>query len=276
MPTHIFVNNEGIRNDTVSIYYSDNTFIVISDRSDLSIVQSLDESKKPGIYVLMSGDKRYVGQASGSIFDRLHKHDINKRWWNKVLFFGREDGRLSKAQLDYLEAKLIGLFKDKEFDVDNMTGGNTSYIDKLSQINATSLLSQVEVTLKVAGNIDLYGPNTVRTKYEDVKDNDFIMFDGHKIVVETARKLWIDVLKYTFNKYGMDAVSTYKSDNGIPTSSKYIGLKDNISVHGTLLSRHLDECDCVIYVNYSKQSILRKIQELGNHLGADVDLSEIV
>lgn len=276
MPTHIFVINKGTRNDTISIYYSDNTFIVISDRSDLNIVQSLDESKKPGIYVLMSGDKRYVGQASGSIFDRLHKHDINKRWWDKVLFFGREDGRLSKAQLDYLEAKLIGLFKDKEFDVDNMTGGNTSYIDKLSQINATSLLSQVEVTLKVAGNIDLYGPNTVRTKYEDVINDEAVVFDGHVFVVETARKLWIDVLCYIFNKYGIDALSAYKSDNGIPTSRKYIGLKDNISAHGTLLSRHLDEYDCYIYVNYSKQIILKKIQELGNYLGADVDLSKIV
>lgn len=276
MPTHIFVNNEGLKSDTVTIFYSDNTFIVLSDRDDLNIVQSLDESKKPGIYVLMSGDKRYVGQASGSIFDRLRKHDLNKKWWNKVLFFGREDGRLSKAQLDYLEAKLIGLFKDKEFEVDNMTGGNTSYIDKLSQINATSLLSQVEVTLKVAGNIDLYGPNTIRTKYEDIISDQTIVFDGNMFVVETARKLWIDVLAYVINKYGIESLVVHRAPNGIPTSANYIGIEDNISPHGNLLSKRLDEFDCVVYVNYSKQSILRKIQELGNLLKVNVDLSKIV
>ena len=276
MPTHIFVNNEGLKNDTVTIFYSDNTFIVLSDRNDLNIVQGLDESKKPGIYVLMSEDKRYVGQASGSIFDRLHKHDINKKWWNKVLFFGREDGRLSKAQLDYLEAKLIGLFKDREFDVDNMTGGNTSYIDKLSQINATSLLSQVEVTLKVAGNIDLYGPNTIRTKYEDIINDQTIVFDGHVFVVETARKLWIDILTYVLNRYGIESLAVHRVANGVPTSADYIGTEDNLSPHGNLLSRRLDEFDCVVYVNYSKQSILRKIQELGNLLKVDVSLSKIV
>jgi len=68
----------------------------------------------------------------------------------------------------------------------------------------------------------------------------------------------------------------HRVTNGVPTSANYIGTEDNISPHGNLLSKRLDEFDCVVYVNYSKQSILRKIQELGNLLKVNVDLSKIV
>ncbi len=43
--------------------------------------------KKPGIYILLGADKRYIGQASNAIFNRLQQHYINKPWWNKLIFF---------------------------------------------------------------------------------------------------------------------------------------------------------------------------------------------
>ncbi|CAJ2230903.1 GIY-YIG nuclease family protein [Fructilactobacillus sanfranciscensis] len=139
MPNHIFINRES-GNDNISIFYDEPSFVVIANKDDLASIQLIDESKKLGIYILLGGDKRYIGQASNAIFNRLQQHYINKPWWNKLIFFGREDGHLSKAQLDLLERKIIEKMKRAEIELDNNTQGNQSYIDKLSQFSALSLL----------------------------------------------------------------------------------------------------------------------------------------
>ncbi|VEI46038.1 Uncharacterised protein [Actinobacillus equuli] len=45
-------------------------------------------------------------------------------------FFGREDGHLDKSQTDYLEKKLIEAFQKTDLTLDNVTSGNTSFIEK--------------------------------------------------------------------------------------------------------------------------------------------------
>jgi GIY-YIG catalytic domain. len=79
MPNHIFINRES-SNDNVSIFYDEPTFVVIANKDDLATIQLIDESKKPGIYILLGDNKRYIGQASNSIFTRLQQHNINKSW----------------------------------------------------------------------------------------------------------------------------------------------------------------------------------------------------
>ncbi len=152
MPNHIFINRES-GNDNISIFYDEPSFVVIANKDDLASIQLIDESKKPGIYILLGDDKRYIGQASNTIFNILQQHYINKPWWNKLIFFGREDGHLSKAQLDLLERKIIEKMKRAEIELDNNTQGNQSYIDKLSQFSALSLLSKVERVLIDIANI---------------------------------------------------------------------------------------------------------------------------
>jgi len=83
-------------------------------------------------------------------------------------------------------------------------------------------------------------------------------------------------LTYVINKYGIESLVVHRAPNGVPTSANYIGTEDNLSPHGNLLSKRLDEFNCVVYVNYYNQSILRKIQELGNLLKVDVNLSKMV
>ena len=110
------------RNNT--IFYDEPTFVVIANKDDLPAIQLIEESQKPGIYILLGDNKRYVGQASNSIFSRLQQHNTNKPWWNKLIFFGREDGHLSKAQLDLLERLIIEKMNTANIDLDNSTQGN--------------------------------------------------------------------------------------------------------------------------------------------------------
>ncbi|WP_459471367.1 GIY-YIG nuclease family protein [Pediococcus pentosaceus] len=76
MPNHIFINRES-GNDNISIFYDEPSFVVIANKDDLASIQ-LIKSKKPGIYILLDDDKRYIGQASNAIFSRLQQHYINK------------------------------------------------------------------------------------------------------------------------------------------------------------------------------------------------------
>ena len=72
MPNHIFINRES-GNDNISIFYDEPSFVVIANKDDLASIQLIDESKKPGIYILLGDDKRYIGQASNAIFSRLQQ-----------------------------------------------------------------------------------------------------------------------------------------------------------------------------------------------------------
>ena len=57
MQNHIFINRES-GNDNISIFYDAPSFVVIANKDDLSSIQWIDESKKPGIYILLGDDKR--------------------------------------------------------------------------------------------------------------------------------------------------------------------------------------------------------------------------
>ncbi|MGZ7196546.1 GIY-YIG nuclease family protein, partial [Streptococcus pyogenes] len=82
---------------------------------------------------------------------------------------GREDGHLSKAQLDLLERLIIEKMNTANIDLDNSTQGNKSYIDKLSKFSALSLWNKVEKLLNDVANIDLFDSEHIQT--EDNSDN---------------------------------------------------------------------------------------------------------
>lgn len=78
MSTRISIINDTNNADTISIFYLEPIFLVICDRTEFGDLKSIDESQKPGIYILLSSNKRYVGQASSSVLSRLEQHNINK------------------------------------------------------------------------------------------------------------------------------------------------------------------------------------------------------
>lgn len=132
MSTRIVITND-TKKDDISIFYLEPIFLLICDRTEFNDLKSIEESQKTGIYILLSSNKRYVGQASGSVLSRLEQHNINKDWWNKVIFFGRDDSHLSKSQLDYMEKSLIEKFTSLNIDLDNSTAGNNSYINRIDK-----------------------------------------------------------------------------------------------------------------------------------------------
>lgn len=73
--------------------------LVSMNRSDLPYLKEQDFASHTAIYVLIGGNKRYVGQAAGqTIYQRLYQHfsKEDKKWVESVLFFSRTAGKLSK------------------------------------------------------------------------------------------------------------------------------------------------------------------------------------
>lgn len=267
MPNHIFISRESGQ-DSISIFYDEPAFLVIANKDDLPTIQLINESKKPGIYILLGDNKRYVGQASNSIFTRLHQHSVNKSWWNRLIFFGREDGHLSKAQLDLLERKIIEKMHSSDIALDNGTQGNQSYIDKLSKFSSLALLSKVERVLVDIANIDLF---TIDAEEPDTDLSNFIN-NGDPILVQFGDKL------YTGNSYRelffnllSNLILSTEIENLVPIISQsepstvqIIGTKERVSAQGKKLTKQVEPSKYYIYINFSKDYLYKKISELAH------------
>ena len=164
MSKHMIIWYEG-ELDSIEVFLNEPTVVVTAKRSDLETLKTLEEARNAGVYVLINGSNmRYVGQASGSVYSRLNTHDKNKLWWDTVIFFGRVDGQLDKSQLDYLENKLIRLFEEKGFTMDNQTAGNQSFIAPYQRGKAESLLSDAVSILEHATKLNIFKLARVRKR----------------------------------------------------------------------------------------------------------------
>jgi hypothetical protein len=156
MSRHIALWNLGAKNDSVKVYTEETTVVTILEREDLHIFKELPGAKKPGIYILLSDDRRYVGQASGSVWSRVNDHDKKKDWWNKVVVLSREDGLLDKLQLDRIEAWLIKKFEDLGYNGDNKYSAPDTYISALQRGKAQTLLEKAESILLNDAGVDMF------------------------------------------------------------------------------------------------------------------------
>ena len=265
MPNHIFINRES-GTDNISIFYDEPIFVVIANKDDLPTIQLIDESKKPGIYILLGDNKRYVGQASNAIFTRLQQHYAKKPWWNKLIFFGREDGHLSKAQLDLLERKMIENMEQVGFDLDNSTQGNKSYIDKLSKFSALSLLTKVKIVLIDIANIDLFNidhdePDIRAAAMPNNRDTISVRFNKHRYNGVSYRDVFFKLISNLVLSPEIEKLTSLISRSE-PNTVQIIGTKQRISGKGTKLTKSIRSSSYYVYVNFSKNGLYKNIKKL--------------
>lgn len=185
--------------DSISYFESEPAILVSMKRSELPYLKTYDFSEFPAVYVLIGGNKRYVGQVAGqTIAQRLAQHFLkeDKAWVDAVLFFSRSDGKMSKSDTEYLERKLIHDFKTKsEYDLTNSTVGNSSYIDKLQKAKSNQLYDTVFEIIDEIANIDLFGSSEDVSAPSPTDSNTGmfeINYDGLKVKNNSARGLLVD------------------------------------------------------------------------------------
>lgn len=205
MSKNIIVWDDNSDNDSITTIINDPLVVVYFDRKDINKLNDIDESQKPGIYILFGDhNNRYVGQASSSVLSRLKSHDIKKEFWNSALILCREDGRLDKSQLDWIEKRLISKFNDNGFILENISNGNHSHIESYQKGKARQLLNISADLIKEFLGFDLYALEKIKKNRSTLITNDInqsltveqykVEYDDKIIVGNTLRELYANLI----------------------------------------------------------------------------------
>lgn len=142
--------------DSIRVYTEEPIIVSTFDRKDLHIFRNLTIAKKPGIYILHNENRRYVGQSTRSIWERLSDHDAKKEWWTHAIAFSRTDGTLDKTQLDRLEKWTWNRLSASGFEVDNIKSPPDGYIAPAQNNNARVLLERTIEIVTHDAKIDIF------------------------------------------------------------------------------------------------------------------------
>jgi hypothetical protein len=126
----------------------------------------IPELAKPGVYMLLSRTRVYIGQAGTrangkSFIQRWNEHVRGrKNWWDvAVAFYSHSSDPFDSADIDWLESEMVRLAKDAaRFSVDN---GNQPYAGNLSVQKRAVLENNLE-SIKLL--LDIYGYPVFRKK----------------------------------------------------------------------------------------------------------------
>lgn len=263
--------------DNISYFEREPAILVSMNRNDLPYLKEQDFANYPAIYVLIGGNKRYVGQAAGqTISTRLSQHFLkeDKGWVESVLFFTRADGKMSKADTDYLERRLIQDFQEKaNFEMMNATLGNKSYIDKLQKAKSDHLYDIVFEIIDEIANIDLFGSSeeNERIIYESNTSDLFeIEYNDKKVSSKSARRLWIDFVSQLFidKNYAKQMMELVIDES--PSFAMVLGRKPS-SYNGKPNCANVAD-GIWVYTNFNKKNIKIKIEKLANQLNIPIKI----
>lgn len=271
MVTHtVIVTDRG--RDNITVYTKEPAFFVIADRTDFNALKHLEEANKAGIYILLGENKRYIGQASGKIYDRIAKHikDDTKTWWNKIIFFGREDGHLDKSQTDYLEKILINEFKNTDLILENGTIGNTSYIDKTSKIKAKNVFDIVQEIMEEVAHINIFESelNNEELLSEEAPYCWIELTDGTKISGRNFRDNQKNFFKHLLNSHYRELVENYIR-NGKPTLTHCVGSEPCYRPNGMAYTTKLED-GIYLYTHSSTAQRRKSIQSFADSIGLKI------
>lgn len=84
---------------------------IIFPRELAGEVKGRKEYSEPGVYLLVSARKMYIGEGD-PVGARIDSHVANKDFWRRGLIFAAEGRRLNKAHIQHLESRLVSLAKE--------------------------------------------------------------------------------------------------------------------------------------------------------------------
>jgi hypothetical protein len=270
----IFIFSDS-KKDNISYYEKEPVILVSMRRSDLPYLKEQEFSKFSAVYILIGENNRYIGQAAGqTIFTRLSQHfaSDDKSWVDSIIFFSRSDGKLSKADTDYLEKRLIDDFKEKsEFDLTNSTIGNNSYIDKLQKAKSNQLYDVLFEIIDDIANLDLFGNNEDMQSFEESTDGIFeIKYSDIIIKNKSARGAFINfVAELLKDKTYEDKLKNIIIDDS-PSFSLILGRRPS-SYKGRPNSCEVAD-GIWLYTNFNRKNTRIKIEKLAKQLNIKVYL----
>lgn len=145
--------NDGTLNGVISMENSSwhKGELYSAPRESVDDLLSTDACARYGVYLLLSEDMVYVGQAS-DLSKRIKQHIIGKSWWERVVILTTSDDSLNRADLDYIEAFLISKASSAgRLDCDNKNIGNKQKLSKFREVEMQQYLEEALFLLELIG-----------------------------------------------------------------------------------------------------------------------------
>ena len=120
-------------------------------RESVDDLISTDACARYGVYLLLSEDMVYIGQAS-DLAKRIKQHIIGKSWWERVVILTTSDDSLNRADLDYIESVLIAKASSVgRLDCDNKNMGNKQKLSRFREVEMQQYLEEALFLLELIG-----------------------------------------------------------------------------------------------------------------------------
>ena len=120
-------------------------------RNSIEKLIKRDDCKKCGVYLLLSYEQVYVGQAR-DLERRTKQHLADKDWWETVILMTTNDDSFNASDIDYLESRLIDMAMEVGIaDSDNKRRGNPRKVDEFRQVELEQYLEEALLLLQLIG-----------------------------------------------------------------------------------------------------------------------------
>lgn len=157
--------NDGTLNGVISMENSSwhKGELYSAPRDSIDDLLSTDACSRYGVYLLLSEDMVYIGQAS-DLSKRIKQHIIGKSWWERVVVLTTSDDSLNRGDLDYIEAFLIAkASKAGRLDCDNKNMGNRQNLSRFREVEMEQYLDEALFLLELIG-INVFREAKVKPK----------------------------------------------------------------------------------------------------------------
>lgn len=124
---------------------------IIFPRELVGEVKGRKEYSEPGVYLLVSARKMYIGEGD-PVGNRIDSHAANKEFWRRGLIFTAEGRRLNKAHIQHLESRLVSIAKQaNRVELDNGNHPQPPVLSEEEYAFCENFLQQMLLTLPLLG-----------------------------------------------------------------------------------------------------------------------------
>jgi hypothetical protein len=164
--------------------------VLKAPRTQLSSALKRDEPSSTGVYLLL-GDKEgmpcaYIGE-SEDVGKRLKSHDVDREWWDSVVFITTAGNKLNKAHVKYLESRLIAEARRiGRVELDNTQKPSPSSLSEADQAKMEAFLENL-LTVLPALRVDMFIERTRKKSQPDALHEQLDADGGVRFALENRK-----------------------------------------------------------------------------------------
>ncbi|MDR2976414.1 MAG: GIY-YIG nuclease family protein [Streptococcaceae bacterium] len=123
----------------------------VSPRESVGKLFHQDETNYWGVYLLISDNQVYIGQAS-ELQKRIKQHDKSKDFWKKAVLITTRDDSLNRSAIDYIEHELIEKSKKSgTLHSENKQAGNKAKVSRFDKVKYDNFIENSLLLLELLG-----------------------------------------------------------------------------------------------------------------------------